>query len=49
MMENLKNGKMHGRGNLKFPDYSRYIGEFKDGEFHGKGTLTFRGGRYEGE
>ena len=50
MMENLKMEKCMEEGNLKFPDDSRYIGEFKDGEFHGEKELyAFRGGRYEGE
>ncbi|KAJ8920475.1 hypothetical protein NQ315_005343 [Exocentrus adspersus] len=43
-------GRRQGEGHLKFPDGTRFDGEFENGLFHGLGVLTFPdGAKYEGE
>lgn len=40
---------LNGRGAFRFPDGSRYIGQFQDGEIHGWGSLLHNNGhRYRG-
>jgi len=55
----LKNGLMHGHGELHFSDGRVYQGQFKDGKFHGQGSLEnidksvyvgdFKAGLYHGD
>ena len=33
------NGKLNGKGTMKFPNGEKYVGEFKDDKYHGVGTL----------
>ena len=43
------NSLPHGKGVLKFPDGSKYFGEFKKGQIYGYGKFNFTdGGVYEG-
>uniref|UniRef100_A0A672QPZ2 MORN repeat-containing protein 4 n=1 Tax=Sinocyclocheilus grahami TaxID=75366 RepID=A0A672QPZ2_SINGR len=45
-----KEGRRHGKGELKFADGTCYKGHFENGLFHGSGVLVFPdGSRYEGE
>lgn len=37
-------GKRQGEGHLRFPDGTRYDGDFENGVFHGLGVLTFPDG-----
>ena len=48
---NWKNGKYHGKGELKYvfsSHGSTYQGDFKDGKRHGYGTLSNLNGRFSG-
>jgi len=46
----LRGGRAHGRGVLRWPNGDRYEGEFRNGRMHGRGVLaSANGDRYEGE
>lgn len=46
----LREGKLNGRGILKFEDGSVYVGELHDDKLDGRGVMTLANGdRYEGE
>ena len=46
----IKKGKPHGRGVLKYSNGSKYVGEFQEGKCQGQGMLTCCDGTtYEGE
>ena len=46
----IKKGKPHGRGVLKYSNGSKYVGEFQEGKCQGQGMLTCcEGTTYEGE
>ena len=47
----VRNGKMHGRGQMVFTDDRRYYkGEWQNGNGHGWGIMTWtNGNRYEGQ
>lgn len=46
----MKNGKMHGQGILKYSDGSVYTGMMRDGKRNGHGTLLFANGdNYDGQ
>ena len=46
----IKKGKPHGRGVLKYSNGSKYVGEFQEGKYQGQGILTCcDSSTYEGE
>ena len=46
----FKNGKLHGKGELKFNSGNSFEGEFVDGEKNGKGIFKWKSGAsYEGD
>ena len=46
----IKKGKPHGKGILKYTNGSRYVGEFEEGKYQGQGMLTCCDSTtYEGE
>ena len=46
----IKKGKPHGKGILKYTNGSRYVGEFEEGKYQGQGMLTCcDSSTYEGE
>ena len=46
----IKKGKPHGKGILKYTNGSRYVGEFQEGKYQGQGMLTCCDSTtYEGE
>lgn len=45
-----KDGKMHGKGTMKYTDGVEYTGDWQDDKRHGNGTITFADGeKYIGE
>ena len=41
---------INGQGFYAFPDFAKYVGEFKDDKRNGQGTFTFsNGNKYVGE
>jgi|TARA_B100001964_G_C13897713_1_gene450188 hypothetical protein len=45
-----KNNKAHGKGKMRYPDFTIYVGEFKNGKRHGQGTYIYNNGEiYIGE
>ena len=46
----IKDGKRHGRGVMKYANRSEYDGQWKDGKRHGRGVFEYaNGGRTDGE
>ena len=41
-----KNGKMHGKGIMRYAHGIFYEGEWKDGKRHGKGKMRFTNGEF---
>lgn len=44
----MQSGRYDGLGVYKYPDGTRYEGNFKNGLFHGTGKFVFANGVYEG-
>lgn len=43
-------GKMHGKGTIKYANGAEYVGDWKDGKRHGKGTMKYTDGvEYTGD
>ena len=46
----MKDGKRHGKGIMRWTDGDVYQGEYKEGKMHGKGIYKFKSGKtYNGE
>ena len=41
----FNDSKWHGKGTLKFPDGSTYVGEWKNNKMHGIGVFTWSDGK----